>query len=260
MNGFGELLKHWRTKKSISQFDLSLESGISSRHISFLETGRSNAGKDSIMRIACALNLSGEETNGLLIAAGLPALPNRMDFDLPENKRIRESVDLFLSSVLPAPAIAMNAQRDILRMNESAELLFERMLPGKSRPANLIQLLFHENGIRSYLRNWEQVAVILAHRLRREALLGEEDLNSILKNLDLSRYEKIPVIEESEVSLCMEMEFENKHLSFVSMISTPGTPLDIRLKFLRMEMFLPANSVTRIFCEKLLSENIASRK
>lgn len=237
--------------RSISQLDLSLEADISTRHLSFLESGRSNPSPRIIEKLARALSLDARETNTLFLTAGLPVQSARdLDLDSEQNRPVAHALNLILEKHRPYPAMVMDEERNLLRANGPANRILEQFSIG-GQP-NLLRLVFDPEGLRSSILNWEEVASFLLHQLQQDWLRygrSAEDMINELKTLgplpsvDFTRPTS-PVLES-------RLKVGDQELAFVTMITTFGSPLTSAVQELLIETFFPSNAETKAFCLSL---------
>ncbi|TGK87140.1 XRE family transcriptional regulator [Leptospira noumeaensis] len=246
-NGFGDQLREWRKLRKKSQLELALDAEISSKHISFLETGRANPSKEMIHRLSDVLDIPFRERNLLMLGAGLSPSYSDQKIDDPSMKSVSDAIHFILKQQEPYPAILINSSWKVLRMNHSAGLLFSHLFPGSfTIGQNLMELIFHPDGFRKYLINWEEVSAYLLGRLRQEARLGKKEnfelYQKITSFLPQDQIEFVP--KENLPLISIDVSFEGKVLSFLSVISSFGTPLDVGLQELKIETFFPNNKET----------------
>jgi transcriptional regulator with XRE-family HTH domain len=190
---FGRLLRFWRNTFSLSQEALSLEVGVSARHISFLETGRSKPGKALVLQLATAFGLSSRDTSNLLAAGGF--FPDRAESDLsaPEQRWLRKSIALGLRDLDPAPAWVADSCGRILMVNRGWIHLNRDHLPefGATLRMNSYHMYFSELGLRKQLLDWEELACALLVNLQQEVLLtGDQQAQQVLD--ELLQYSDVP--------------------------------------------------------------------
>ncbi|WP_237080784.1 helix-turn-helix domain-containing protein [Myxococcus xanthus] len=164
----GPLLKEWRTLRGKSQLALSLDAQVSARHLSFLESGRSGASQDLVLRLAEALGLGLRDRNALLVAAGFAPQFGDRGWHSAELAEVRRAAGLILASHEPYPAIVVDSSSTVLEANAGALAMM-----GQPREAlgqvNLMDLVFVPGPVRSAIGNWEEIAGYLLHRLREGA-------------------------------------------------------------------------------------------
>ncbi|MEM7253250.1 MAG: helix-turn-helix transcriptional regulator [Pseudomonadota bacterium] len=258
---FGRLLRSWRRTRRWSQLDLAVECDVSQRHISFLESGRADPSRAMINRLAEGLELPLRERNQLYLAAGFAARFEESALDDTLMQPIRGALEQMLAHHEPFPAIVLNRHWDVVRKNDAAAALFSaaigerphwiaRALDGQ---LNLFELVFHPAGIQPLIRNWDEVGPALLTRARREVgQHGSETLSRFLSELP----DHQPELDASEHQsallpiLPLQLVLGEHTLSFFSVISTFGTPLDITTDELRVECFFPNDAPTEAFFQQ----------
>ena len=158
----GVLLRHWRALRGRSQFDLSLDTGVSQKHISFIESGRSAPGRQTLMGIAQALDVPLRDRNALLLAAGYAPVFSQEPWNAAEMRSINKVLERMLRQHEPFPAVVMDRHWNVLMSNESAPRFFNRFIDLSQRPTprNLLHLMFDPRGMRLSSRTgtaWERV-------------------------------------------------------------------------------------------------------
>ena len=167
----GELLRYWRDARGKSQLDLSLDSGFSQRHLSFIESGRSTPGRQALLDIAQALDIPLRERNTLLLSAGYAPIYSENDWSAPEMQSITRALERALQQHDPFPAVVMDRYWYVLMRNESAPRFFNQFIDLEARktPRNLLHLMFDPKGMRPFIINWPEVAASLFQRINRES-------------------------------------------------------------------------------------------
>jgi transcriptional regulator with XRE-family HTH domain len=242
----GGLLRYWRQRRGKSQLDLSLDSGISQRHISFVESGRSIPSRELLLSLSRTLDIPLRERNELFLASGYAPVYIKSGWDTPEMGIVRTAIDRVLRQHEPHPAVVMDRYWNILRTNEAAPRFFSLFLDLASRkgPRNILHLMLDPEGMRPFIENWEEVACDLLQRVYREAVGHAIDkktmelLDSLkkypgMKDLGLTRKGHLPVLPITFVK-------GTKRFSYFSMISTIGTPQCITAQEFRVECMFPA--------------------
>lgn len=254
---FGSALKWWRTNRRFSQLQLAADADVSSRHLSFLETGKAKPSREMVIHLATVLDLPLRDRNGLLHTAGFAPLYPHTEFQSPEMEAVREVVSKILEAHMPNPAIVIDRCGEILQANPAAFALLAATVspssPAMGPSLNIHRLSMHPDGTRARTTNWHALATNLLDRLDRELIHRPADqaLDEIVQ--EVSSY---PGVEElprgsllpsgSDLLLPFEVEtFENEHLSFLTTISTIGTPYDVTLDELRLETLFPADDLTQ---------------
>ena len=259
--GFGALLRHWRTNRRMTQLDLANEAGISARHLSFLETGRSQPSREMVQLLAGMLNVPLADRNTLLVRAGYAPVYGARPLDSSEFDHVRRALDFTLRQQEPFPAVVMNRHWDILQMNAAGGRFFGMLLGDRAgRPApNVLRLMFDPKELRPHVLNWNTVAEKLLQRLHREATGGVKDATTLALLAEILDYPDVPaqlrrpnmaVPLVPVASICFR--HERTVYDFFSTVTTLGTPQDVTLEELRIECFFPANPATEQQARALL--------
>jgi transcriptional regulator with XRE-family HTH domain len=260
-SGFGSILSEWRAVRRLSQLDLALLTGISQRHISFVESGRAQPSRDMIFKLADGLDLPLRARNDLCFAAGYaPAYPERR-LDLAEMKAARRALELILSHHEPYPAVVMDANWNIVMQNAAASRIVARCVKTEAMRQlfpdgvlNFMQLMFSPNGLQPHVLNWTHTRAALLNRLRREAAGTSGSPSEALRRIfdhdapapgsDISLHD-----EHVEPMLSLELRVGDTRLRLFNTFTTFGTPQDVLLQELRIDMSFPADEATRRFLE-----------
>jgi transcriptional regulator with XRE-family HTH domain len=250
---FPEMLKVWRTRRRLSQLQLALSSGVSQRHVSFLESGRSRPSRSMILQLSEALDVPLRERNELLLAAGFAPMFRSRPLDDPQMAQVLAAVRMMLSNHAPFPALAVDRLWNIRMTNVPFDRLAAMLgsdiwtrIGGADR--NLMALFFHPQGLRPFIANWDAIAPLLWHRARREAeAAGGEDVRALLAGLSefqsaetLWSGEDVPLVPV----LPVEIVKDGVKVSFFTVISTFGTAQDATANELAIESFFPADAAT----------------
>jgi transcriptional regulator with XRE-family HTH domain len=258
-HSFGMLLKQWRNQRGFSQLDLAVNSQVSQRHISFLESGRAKPSREMVLQLATVLEIPLRQQNLMLTAAEFAPIHAETDLSDPEMTSIRKALDCMLRQQEPYPAIAIDRYWNLLLANNGATRLLNTFidtdklqtlfyLDGK---INLMRVVFHPQGLRPFIVNWEDFANHLLHRLHRETLAEREGEQSTLLLNELMSYPSVSEIWQGDrrtaqnaLLLTTHLKRDDLDLKFFSTITTLGTPYDITLQELRLECLFPANEAT----------------
>ena len=256
---FKEVCRRWRQHRKLSQLELALAADVSQRHLSWLETGRSQPSREMVLRLSDAMDVPLRERNLLLQAAGFSALYTEKHLDDPGMEPILEAVQYLLVHHAPYPAVAVDRFWNIQLQNHGADLLLG--LSGElgaapsemaeSGELNFAWLTLHPEGLRRFIVNWEQVAPSFARRLRSEALASGDPLMHERFERLISLAGPILQMEDTQPALMpvlpLELDIGGHALSLFTIITTIGTPQDITADELRVEAFFPANAATEQF-------------
>ena len=170
---FGELLRDWRHRRRLSQMELSLDSSISTRHLSFVETGRSRPSRETVVRLAETLEVPLRERNTMLLAAGYAPIYAQRALDSAEMEPVRTAIDRFLRAHEPYPALVMDRRHDMVAANDALAGLTAGCAPELLEPpVNVTRLALHPEGMAPRIANLEEWSAHLIGRLRREAALS----------------------------------------------------------------------------------------
>jgi transcriptional regulator with XRE-family HTH domain len=241
----GELLRYWRRERGKSQLDLSLDTGISQRHLSFVESGRSAPSRDLLSIVSDALNIPLRERNVLLLASGYAPLYSEQSIDADQMAIVTRAIDRMLLQHEPHPALVLDRYWNVIRTNQAAPRFFGSFvdLEARAKPRNLLDLMFDPAGMRPFVEEWETVAAGLLQRVRREAVgqvldarLGEL-LERLRKYPGVARL-KLPPTPQNPV-LPITFRRGNERFSYFSLITTVGTPQCITAQELRVECMFP---------------------
>src|SRR6202140_5190264 len=168
----GVLLRHWRDLRGRSQLDLSLDTQVSQKQISFVESGRSVPGRQTLTAIAQALDIPLRDRNTLLLAAGYAPIYAEGAWNAPEMQSVTKALERMLRQHEPFPALVMDRYWNVLMTNDAAPQFFGCFIDMAARkaPRNMLHLLFDPNGMRPFIANWEDVAKSLFQRVYRESV------------------------------------------------------------------------------------------
>ncbi len=247
----GQLLREWRVRRRMSQLDLASSAGISARHLSFVETGRSRPSREMVLHLADTLDVPLRERNPLLVAAGFAPTYHATDLDAPEMHSVRDALERLLAAHEPYPAILVDRRWDLVSANDAAMVLVKGVDPDLLEPrCNVLRTSLHPRGLAPHIRNIAQWSSHIVDNVRRQiAITGDDELRGLERELmgyadDMGL--AIPAFTESSRSIAtpMRLRTESGELALMSMVATFGTALDITLAELTLETFLPADAAT----------------
>ena len=247
---FGEHLRHWRQHRRLSQLDLASHAEISTRHLSFVETGRSSPSREMVLRLAERLQVPLRERNALLVAAGYAPMYRERPLDDPALAAARQAVDLILKSHEPFPALALDRHWNLVAANAMVTHLLAGVDPQLLQaPANVLRLTLHPQALAPMIVNLAQWRRHLFERLRQQIhATGDPVLTALLQ--ELLGY---PAPTETQTGLAgeylgiampLQMRSPQGVLSFISTTTVFGTPVDVTLQELALETFFPADEAT----------------
>lgn len=258
---FGEHLRFWRQHRRMSQLDLASEADISTRHLSFVETGRSVPSREMVLRLAERLEVPLRERNALLVAAGYAPMYRERGLDDPALAAARQAVELILKSHEPYPALAVDRHWNLLAGNRMLPHLMAsadpQLLQGQ---VNVLRLSLHPKGLASKIVNVLQWRNHLLERLRQQIhITGDATLVALHDEL---RAYPIPADADNEhldgelVGVAMPFRYRTDFgvLNFISTTTVFGTPVDVTLQELALETFFPADEFTAEALRKIAAQ------
>ena len=252
---FGDLLRQWRTHRRVSQLALASEADISTRHLSFLETGRSRPSRDMVLRIAEHLEVPLRERNHLLLAGGFAPVFTEHELDAPELSPARAAVSEVLAAHEPFPALAVDRMWDVVDANAAVGLLTRVVSPSllAQEPLNALRLTLHPDGMAPHIANLAQWRASVLTGLRRNAS-ARADAQMLALHDELAAYPHPgeddrgdPTAATGGVYVPLLLRVGEAQLSFLAIMSTFGTALDITLSELAIESFFPADPATAAY-------------
>ena len=259
---FGTVLRRWRTARSMSQLTLATEAGISTRHLSFLETGRAQPSREMVQLLAGMLDVPLGDRNALLVSAGYAPAYGERPLSAPELEPVRRALEFTLHQQEPFPALVVDGEWNIVMRNEGAARIFDLFVTpdcGDEEVPNVMRTVFCPEGIRRYIVNWEELAECLVHSLHRQVAATGNDAMARLRD-ELLAYPGVPSrwsVPDPTVAMpplvSMQLKKDDLSLTFFSMITTLGTPRDVTLQQLKIECFFPADAATEQTARHLAS-------
>lgn len=258
---FGKRLRHWRTARRMSQLALATEAGISTRHLSFLETGRAQPSREMATLLAGVLELPHPERNALLVGAGYAPIHEEPRVAAPAFAPARRFLEYTLRQQEPFPAFVMNGQSDIVMRNHASRRIFDAIrgpVP-EHQPINAFRTVFHPHGLRPYIVNWDEQAECMLQSLQREIAVNCHVANVALRE-ELLSYPGVPsrfraVAPSASASPVVNLRLRKGDLSlaFFSADTTLVHTRDVAAEELRIKCYFPADDVTERFARHLAS-------
>ncbi|PPQ19148.1 DNA-binding transcriptional regulator, XRE-family HTH domain [Bradyrhizobium shewense] len=261
-NPVGDLLRAWRMRRALSQAELAFEAGISVKHLSYVETGKAAASREILLQLASALDLSLRDRNALLEAGGFARQYGERDLAAPELADARRAIDLLLRRHEPFPAIVTDRRWNVMQANRAASRLMTMLLGPErmQRPLNHMRMFLAPNELKPFVENWPAVAAALLSRARQEAMAAplDEALQSTWR--ELMRLPELPTlgIEDDAVPgpLCeVRLRKGDVGVSLIGAVLTLGTPQDVTLQELRVEMFMPVDAASEATLAALAAQD-----
>jgi transcriptional regulator with XRE-family HTH domain len=255
----GAQLRHWRTRRRLSQLELALAADVSTRHLSCLENGRSAPSREMILRLARRLDVPLRERNRLLTAAGYAPMFVARALDDPAMAAARQVVELVLRAHEPFPALAVDRHWNVAMQNRAVALLLDGVAADLlTPPVNALRLSLDPRGMAPRIVNLGTWRAHVLHRLGQQvAASGDETLRKLADELaalghgDHERDGETAGVEATapaEPALVVPLVVDTRlgRLSFVSTTTVFGTPVDITLSELALESFFPADAATAV--------------
>jgi transcriptional regulator with XRE-family HTH domain len=246
----GELLRAWRERRRLSQLQLSVQADISTRHLSFVETGRSRPTSDMILRISEHLDVPLRERNGLLLAGGYAPVYPENGLDAPHMTAVRTALRQVLTGHEPYPAVAVDRDWNLVDANDSVALFLDGVSDELiAPPMNVLRLSLHPRGMAPRIVNLGEWRAHLLSRLARQATVtadpGLGELHDELREYPCDQAEpEIELPGPGQVVVPLRYRHEGHELAFFSTTTVFGTPLDVTVAELALESFFPADQTT----------------
>ena len=254
----GALLRHWRTARRLSQLELALEADVSSRHLSYVETGRSQPSREMVLRLADALEVPLRERNVLLVAAGYAPRYFETGLAAPEMAQVRNAIELILRHQEPYPAFVLDRHWDIRMSNQAAPRCTRFLLGAEPTESNMLRLVLHPNGLRPMMVNWEETAGDLIRHLHNQIAASPSDERAKGLLAEVLAYPGVParwrtreIGAPTTPLLTTIFRKGDVELRFFSTFTTFGAPHDVALEELRIECSFPSDDATASGCREL---------
>jgi transcriptional regulator with XRE-family HTH domain len=245
----GGLLRDWRHRRRLSQLDLALDAGVSARHLSFVETGRSRPSPEMVLHLADQLEVPLRERNHLLLAAGYAPVYAERPLDDPEMEPVRRALDFLLAAHDPYPAVVVDRRWNLVAANQSLGLLTALVAPELLEPpANVLRASLHPDGLAPHIANLAEWRAHLLERLERQAAVsGDAELTAL--RAELEGYPGPHAEHEvgDDILVPLRIRAGGGELAFFSTIATFGTAVEITAAELAIESFFPADDATAAY-------------
>ena len=249
---FGDYLREWRQRRRLSQLDLALEAEISTRHLSFLETGRSQPSREMVQLLAEKLDMPLRERNVMLASAGFAPVYSARSLDDPALRSMREAIDLVLKGHEPYPALAVDRHWSLVTANGALLSLVEGVDPALLKPpVNVLRLSVHPAGLGRRIVNFSEWRNHLIERLHHQVnVTGDAVLSALIEELraypipDAAKRSANSKADHASIFVPLQLMTEEGVLTFFSTTTVFGTPVDVTLSELAIEAFFPADPET----------------
>lgn len=248
---FGALLRKQRVTRGYTQERLAGDAEVSTRHLSFLETGRSSPSRDMVLALGSALELPLRERNEMLLAAGFAPVYPTSALDEDALEPVRRALDHLLAAHNPFGAIVVDRAWNVLRLNDGAMRLFSWAMEGVDAPpelfTNIVRATLHPLGLRRVIANFDEVAAVLVDRLTRERdrELDPARRDAMQRMID----EAGPLPRHTNATprgpvLVLDLRKGDEALRVFTTITTLGTPIDVTAQELHIESYFAADAAT----------------
>ena len=247
----GPLLRTWRRRRHLTQLELANLAGVTTRHLSFVETGRSRPSREMVLHLAEALTVPLRERNDLLLAAGFAPSFRRRELTDESVEPVRRALEQILTGHEPYPAIVVDRHWNLVLANRAAAVLTEDVAAELLEPpANVMRVALHPKGLGPRVRNLTAWSDHIIGRIRHEALVTgdaalvalENELRGLVAEQGVTG--PVPVDAGRNVAVPLLLDSRRGPLALITMVATFGTALDITLSELALETFLPADERT----------------
>ena len=258
----GRLLREWRAARGMSQLDLAGAAETTTRHLSFVETGRAKPTPKLLHRLAQALDMPLRDRNGLLRASGFAPLYGETPLDDQTLADVRRALDFILRAHEPYPAMVLNKIWDLVLANTAAQGLMKMLsdgAPSNSEP-NLFRAFMRPGPLRESVVGWEDAARVMLRRMRNEQIHRPDDARQALLD-EVAKFPGVPsdwnVPEQKDPPPVQSVTFERGGIrtSWFTTVTTLGTPQDVTLQELTIESFFPANAETEAAIRRMADSN-----
>jgi transcriptional regulator with XRE-family HTH domain len=250
---FGARLSEWRSRRRVSQLSLAVEAGVSQRHLSFVESGRAQPSREMVLRLCGALEIPLRHRNEMFVLAGYAPYYPHLSLDDTEMRGIRDALQRVIEYHEPYPAFVLDREWRVVLSNRGAKALVSACLDARTLESlsgggslNFMRMVFEPTMMRPRIRNWEKVAPLLVARLLREAQCDPFSPSSVLlqelsPDTALSRNHEVDGLPLSP-TIAVELDVNGSTVKLFNTITTFGTPQDVGLQELRIEMSYPLDS------------------
>jgi transcriptional regulator with XRE-family HTH domain len=255
MDTIGAQIRAWRMARHVSQEALAARAGVSPRHLSFVENGRSQPSRDLVLALAGALEVPLRDRNTLLTAAGFAAAYRSSQLDGDELRHLRKAIDHVMKQQEPYGAVVVDGRWNVLQLNQGAQRVFKRFPPktadGLAATRNLLAATLHPDALKPYIANWDEVAGHLVARLHREiaAAPGDDERRRLMASLlalpGVPSDWRVPAPGRSAAPfVTVHLKSPTLELRLFTMLTSIGTPLDVTAEELHVETYFPADDAT----------------
>jgi transcriptional regulator with XRE-family HTH domain len=260
----GQLLRTWRQRRHLSQLELALEAEISTRHLSFVETGRARPSREMLLHLAELLEMPLRERNVLLVSAGFAPVFAERGLDAPELEAARAAVTLVLDGHDPFPAMALDRHWNLLMANRAAQRLLAGVAPALLvPPVNMMRLSLHPDALGGMILNFDEIRAHMLHRLRRQVAGGGDPvLAALLQELSAMPAAATAGAPHRDpyagVVVPLHLRTPLGDLSLFSTLTVFGSPVEVTLSELALESFFPADAASAALLRRMAEADTAA--
>ncbi len=254
----GALLRAWRSARRLSQLELSLEANVSARHLSYVETGKSQPSREMVARLADALGMPLRERNALMIAAGYAPEYRETPLATPEMAPVRRALEFMLAQQEPYPALVMTRHWDVVLVNDALARVFSMLAGHAPKHANIVRQIFDPDDMRAFVDNWEEVAGDVVRHLHEQIAAAPSDDKSRALLDEALAWPGVPERWRTREAGSMPLPLLTTNfrsggtvLKFFSTFATFGTSRDVTVDELRIECMFAADEATAERCRAL---------
>jgi transcriptional regulator with XRE-family HTH domain len=240
----GELIRFWRNRRRLTQLELALDAHVSTKHLSFVETGRSSPSRQLLIHLAQQLDLPIAERNRLLLAGGFAPPYLELPYDGAVMQPLRESLRRLLDAHQPNPALIVDGLWNLIEANQAASLLWDGADPELLRPPiNMLRLAVHPGGLPSISSMTAACNSPLIHQLKRKSRdNADRALAELIDEIASYLPAEPPTAPATQPMVSLDLRTRLGDVSLFTIIATLGAPLEVTAANLAIETFLPADA------------------
>jgi transcriptional regulator with XRE-family HTH domain len=242
----GELIRFWRVRRRLTQLDLALDAEMSTKHLSFVETGRAQPSRQLLLHLSNQLDLPIAERNRLLLAGGFAPVYLDQPYQAESMRPLRESLHRLLDAHMPNPALIVDGLWNLIDANDAASLLWTGVDPELLKPpVNMLRLSVHPNGLPSVSSMTAACSVPLIQQLRRKSRDNADSaLAEVIDEVEPYLPDKPTAGSAQQPMVTMDLRTRLGDVRLFTLIATIGAPLEVTAASLAIETFLPADATS----------------
>jgi len=242
----GELIRFWRMRRRLSQLDLALKAEMSTKHLSFVETGRARPSRQLLIHLSHHLDLPMAERNRLLLAGGFAPVYLDQPYEAEAMRPLRESLHRLLDAHMPNPALIVDGLWNLIEANDAASLLWAGVDPELLKPpVNMLRLSVHPDGLPSVSSMTAACIVPLIHQLKRKSRENaDKALAELIDEVESYLPDRAPATGIQQPMVTLDLRTRLGNVRLFTLIATIGAPLEVTAASLAIETFLPADATS----------------